>query len=106
MFSHQALDVSHNPPLFHGRTCRQLFLPLQDVFEREGGGGELVLLPEMPLPLPGHQAQGLVAVGLAQARDGDQPPGVSDLLHKVLGGRCEHFCHTAGLFGELLLSQE
>lgn len=78
-----------------GRTCRELFLPHQDVFEREGGGGELVLLPEMPLPLPGHQAQGLVAVGLAQARDGDQPPGVSDLLHKVLGGRCKHFCHTA-----------
>jgi len=44
----------------------------------------------VPPPLPGDQAEGLVAVGLAQARDGDQPPGVPHLLHKVLGGCSEH----------------
>ena len=50
----------------------------------------------MPLPLPRDQAERLVPVGLAQARDGDQPPGVSHLLHKVLSGCGKHFSVKAG----------
>lgn len=72
-------------------TCCDLFLPYQDVFQRERGRGVLVLLPEVSLPLSGDQAEGLVAVGLTKTRDGDQPPCVSNLFHKVLSGCGEHF---------------
>lgn len=93
-------DTEHLILTFEGQirqhcTCCDLLLPNQDVFQGESSRGELVLLPDMPLPLPRDQAEGLVAVGLAQAWDGDQPPGVSHLLHKVLGGCGKHFeCHT------------
>lgn len=105
-------DTEHLILTFEGQirqhcTCCDLLLPNQDVFQGESSRGELVLLPDMPLPLPRDQAEGLVAVGLAQAWNGDQPPGVSHLLHKVLGGCGKHFeCHThthtlLGLFAAL-----
>lgn len=78
------------PPHLHPTTCCDLLLSDQDVLQGERCGGELVLLPEGPLPLPGDQAERLVAVSLAQARHRDQPPCVAHLLHKVVGGRREH----------------
>lgn len=72
-------------------TCCDLFLPYQDVFQGERCRSAFVLLPEMLLPLSCDQTEGLVAVGLAKTRDGNKPPCVSNLFHKVLSGCSKHF---------------
>lgn len=77
-------------------TCCDLLLANQDVLEGEWRGGQPVLLQEAPPPLPGDQAEGLVPVSLAQARDRDQPPRVPHLFHKVLGCCGEHDAVCSG----------